>query len=83
MLLISLVFDQEIYLNDYDSFTIKSPTSFLSYTPKSNVTTDTNLIVTVPANGTGFERTDSITIEYKKNGVLSKTENVIVIQTAL
>jgi hypothetical protein len=79
----TLVFEEQIYLNDYDSFTINSPSGFLSYTSKSNVTTDTNLIVTVPANGTGLERTDLITIEYKKNGVLSKTEYIIVIQTAI
>lgn len=79
----ALVFEQEIYLNDYDSFNIKSPIAFLSYSPSSNNKTDVNLTVTVPANTTGVDRTDVIILEYKKNGVTAKTEYITVIQTGI
>jgi hypothetical protein len=79
----SLVFEQEIYLNDYDSFDIKAPTSFLSYTTTSNNKTDVLLTVTVPANSTGVDRTDVIVLEYKLNGVTTKTEYITVIQTGI
>jgi len=79
----SLVFEQEIYLNDYDSFDIKAPTSFLSYTTTSNNKTDATLTVTVPANSTGVDRTDIIPLEYKLNGVTAKTEYITVIQTGI
>jgi hypothetical protein len=79
----ALVFEQEIYLNDYDSFNIKSPIAFLSYSPTSNNKTDVNLTVTVPANTTGVDRTDVIILEYKKNGVTAKTEYITVIQTGI
>jgi hypothetical protein len=79
----ALVFEEEIYLNDYDYFNIKSPIAFLSYTPTSNNKTDVNLTVTVPANTTGVDRTDSIIIEYKINGATAKTEYITVIQTGI
>jgi len=79
----ALVFEQEIYLNDYDSFNIKSPIAFLSYSPSSNNKTDVNLTVTVPANTTGIDRTDVIILEYKKNGATAKTEYITVIQTGI
>jgi len=76
----ALVFDELIYLNDYDSFNIKAPTSFLSYTHTSNNRTDVNLTVTVPANLTGIDRTDVIILEYKIEGATVKTEYITVIQ---
>ena len=79
----ALIFDQEIYLNDYDSFSIKAPTSFLSYTHTSNNKTDVLLTVTVPANSTGVDRTDVIILEYKLNGATAKTEYITVIQTGI
>ena len=79
----ALVFDQEIYLNDYESFSIKAPTSFLSYTHTSNNKTDVLLTVTVPANSTGVDRTDVIVLEYKLNGATAKTEYITVIQTGI
>ena len=79
----ALVFEQEIYLNDYDSFSIKAPTSFLSYTHTSNNKTDVLLTVTVPANSTGVDRTDVIILEYKLNGATAKTEYITVIQTGI
>ncbi len=78
-----LIFEQEIYLNDYDSFDIKAPTSFLSYTDTSDNKTDVTLLVTVPTNATGLDRTDVIILEYKLNGVTAKTEYITVIQTAI
>jgi hypothetical protein len=79
----ALVFEQEIYLNDYDSFNIKAPTSFLSYTHTSDNKTDVLLTVTVPANSTGVDRTDVIILEYKLNGATAKTEYITVIQTGI
>jgi len=79
----ALVFEQEIYLNDYDSFSIKAPTSFLSYTHTSDNKTDVLLTVTVPANSTGVDRTDVIILEYKLNGATAKTEYITVIQTGI
>lgn len=79
----ALVFNVEIYLNDYDSFDIKAPTSFLSYTHTSNNKTDKLLTVTVPVNSTGLDRNDLITLEYKINGATVNTENIIVTQTGI
>jgi hypothetical protein len=79
----AVTFDLEIYLNDYDSFNIKSPVSFLVYTDSSNNKTDVNLTVTVPANTTGLDRTDAIILEYKKNGATAKTEYITITQTAI
>jgi hypothetical protein len=79
----TLVFDVEIYLNDYDFFNIKASTDFLSYTHTSNNKTDALLTVTVPANATGLDRTGVIILEYKINGATVKTEYIFVIQTAI
>jgi hypothetical protein len=79
----ALVFDVEIFLNDYDSFDIKAPSSFLSYTDTSDNKTDASLTVTIPVNSTGLDRTDLIPLEYKINGATVKTEYIFVIQTAI
>jgi hypothetical protein len=78
-----LIIDIEIYLNDYDSFDIKAPASFLSYTDTTDNKTDATLTVTVPTNASGLDRTDLIPIEYKLNGTTSITEYIIVTQTAI
>lgn len=78
-----LIIDIEIYLNDYDSFDIKAPTSFLSYTDTSDNKTDATLTVTIPVNSTGLDRTDLIPLEYKINGATVNTEYIIVTQTAI
>ena len=79
----ALTIDIEIYLNDYDSFNIKAPASFLSYTNTSNNKTDKLLTVTIPLNTTGLDRTDLITLDYKLNGATALTENIIVTQTGI
>jgi hypothetical protein len=79
----ALVFDVEIFLNDYDSFDIKAPSSFLSYTDTSDNKTDASLTVTIPVNSTGLDRTDLIPLEYKINGATVKIEYIFVIQTAI
>jgi hypothetical protein len=79
----ALVFDVEIFLNDYDSFDIKGPSSFLSYTDTSDNKTDASLTVTIPVNSTGLDRTDLIPLEYKINGATVKIEYIFVIQTAI
>ena len=79
----ALVFDLELYLNDYDFFNIKGSGDFLSYTHTSNNKTDKLLTVTVPANATGLDRTGVITLEYKINGATVKTEYIFVIQTGI
>jgi hypothetical protein len=79
----ALIFDLEIYLNDYESFGIKASTDFLSYTHTSNNKTDVLLTVTVPANATAVDRTGVIILEYKKNGATTNTEYITVTQTAI
>jgi hypothetical protein len=79
----ALIFDVEIYLNDYDYFNIKASTDFLSYTNTSNNKTDAVLKVTVPANATGLDRLGVIILEYKLNGVTANTEYIIVTQTGI
>jgi hypothetical protein len=79
----ALVFDVEIFLNDYDSFDIKAPSSFLSYTDTSDNKTDASLTVTIPVNSTGLDRTDLIPLEYKINGATVNIEYIIVTQTAI
>jgi hypothetical protein len=79
----ALTFDVEIFLNDYDSFDIKGPSSFLSYTDTSDNKTDASLTVTIPVNSTGLDRTDLIPLEYKINGATVKIEYIFVIQTAI
>jgi hypothetical protein len=79
----TLTFDVEIFLNDYDSFDIKAPGSFLSYTDTSDNKTDASLTVTVPVNSSGLDRIDLIPLEYKLNGVTAITEYIIVTQTAI
>lgn len=78
----ALTFDLEIYLNDYDSFNVKSSVDFLVYTDSSNNKNDITLTVTVPANATGLDRYGIITIQYKIAGATVKLEDIIIKQTA-
>jgi hypothetical protein len=79
----ALVFDVEIYLNDYDSFNVKASTGYLIYSDPSNNISDINLTVTVPENTTGLDRTELITIQYKIAGATAKLEDIIVTQTGI
>jgi len=79
----ALTFDLEIYLNDYDSFNVKSSVDFLVYTDSSNNKNDITLTVTVPANATGLDRYGIITIQYKIAGATVKLEDIIIKQTAI
>jgi hypothetical protein len=79
----ALTFDLVIYLNDYDSFNVKSSVDFLVYTDSSNNKNDITLTVTVPANTTGLDRTGIITLQYKIAGATVKLEDIIIIQTAI
>jgi hypothetical protein len=76
------VVDEVIYLNDYDSFSLKGAENFLIYTPTLDNVTDVSLTVTIPANS-GADRTDRIGIEYYIGGVLQKTEYINFLQTAI
>jgi hypothetical protein len=78
-----LTFDLVIYLNDYDSFNVKSSVDFLVYTDSSNNKNDITLTVTVPENTTGLDRTGIITLQYKIDGATVKLEDIIIIQTAI
>lgn len=77
------VVDIIIYVNDYDSFEIKSPTGFLSYTTSSNNTKDTILSVTIPSNATLLDRIDGIILEYKNEGVTVNIEYLIIEQKGI
>ena len=76
------VVDEVIYLNDYDSFSLKGAENFLIYTPTLDNVNDITLTVTIPANS-GADRTDRIGIEYYIAGVLQKTEYINFLQTAI
>ena len=78
-----LIFDLEIYLNDYDTFDVKGSSGFLVYSDPSNNISDITLTVTVPENTTGLDRTELITIQYKIAGATAKLENIIVTQTGI
>lgn len=79
----ALTFEVVIYLNDYETFNVKAPVGFLTYTTSNNNKTDIVLSVTVPANATGLDRYDSILIDYRIGGVTQIIENVYVTQTAI
>jgi hypothetical protein len=79
----ALTFDLVIYLNDYDSFNVKSSVDFLVYTDSSNNKNDITLTVTVPANTTGLDRTGIITLQYKIAGATVKLEDIIITQTGI
>lgn len=76
------VIEQTIYLNDYDSFSLKGALNYLIYIPTLDNKNDIQLTVTIPANS-GADRTDSIGIEYYIGGVLQVTEQIAFLQTAL
>ncbi|CAB5223954.1 hypothetical protein UFOVP388_38 [uncultured Caudovirales phage] len=71
-----------IYLNDYDKFDIQPPVDFLDYTPETDLDQDFNLEVFIDKNF-GAERTDSIVIDYYKNGTIELTETIFVIQAEI
>jgi hypothetical protein len=78
-----LIFDLELYLNDYDSYDVKGSIDFLSYTASTNNKADLNLTITVPENTTGLDRSTFIILEYKLNGAIAKEEYIIVTQTGI
>jgi hypothetical protein len=79
----ALTFEVVIYLNDYETFNVKSPAGFLTYTDSNNNKTDIVLSVTVPANASGVDRYDAVILEYRIGGVTQKLEYINVIQTAI
>ena len=76
------VVEEIIYLNDYDSFSLKGPENFMSYTPTSDNKNDIQLTITIPSNS-GADRTDRVGIEYYIGGTLQKTEYINFLQTAI
>jgi hypothetical protein len=78
-----LIFDLELYLNDYDAFGVKASIDFLVYTSGGFNYNDTTLQVTVPENTTGLDRSTFITLEYYLNGLKDKEEYIIVTQTGI
>lgn len=79
----ALTFEVVIYRNDYDTFNVKVPTSFLSYASSNNNQNDIVLTVTVPANASGIDRYDSVILDYRIGGVTQKLEYLNVTQTAI
>ena len=77
------VIEEVIYLNDYDSFSLKGAENFLVYTATLDNKTDLALSVTIPENLSGVNRTDRIGIEYYTGGVLQTTEYINILQTAI
>ena len=79
----ALTFEVVIYLNDYETFDVKVPAGFLTYTTSNNNKTDITLSVTIPANATGVDRYDSVILDYRIGGVTQKLEYIYVTQTAI
>jgi hypothetical protein len=78
-----LIIDVELYLNDYESFSVKGSIDFLIHGDPSNNISDITLEVTIPENTTGLDRSSFILIEYKLNGIKVHQEILIVSQTAI
>jgi len=79
----SQVVNEIIYLNDYDYFSVLGAESFLVYDTIEGSTTDEQVIVTIPQNTSGSDRTDRVGIEYYTNGILQTTEYINFLQTAI
>ena len=77
------VLEEVIYLNDYDSFSLKGAENFLVYTPTLDNLNDISLTVTIPANASGLDRVDRIGIEYYIGGILQTTQYISFTQTAI
>lgn len=77
------VLEEVIYLNDYDSFSLKGAENFLVYTPTLDNVNDISLTVTIPANASGLDRVDRIGIEYYIGGILQTTQYISFTQTAI
>ncbi len=77
------VIEEVIYLNDYDSFSLKNAENYLVYTATLDNKTDLALSVTIPENLSGVDRTDRIGIEYYTDGVLQTTQYINIVQTAI
>ena len=72
------VIEYIIYLSDYDSFDVKAPSGFPTYSVSSGNANDILLNVTIPANTSGSDRADKINLEYFKNGVSTIVELPVV-----
>ena len=77
-----LIFDLELYLNDYDYFEVKAKTAFITCTLSGNIKNDINLPVTITENTTGVDRYGTIQLVYYR-GATQKNEFIIVTQTAI
>lgn len=77
------VLEEVIYLNDYDSFSLKGAENFLVYTPTLDNLNDISLTVNIPANASGLDRVDRIGIEYYIGGILQTTQYISFTQTAI
>jgi hypothetical protein len=60
-----------VYRNSYDTFDTVASGGFLSYSLTADNYTDIILNVTIPANTSGIDRSDSIALKYYKDGVLT------------
>jgi hypothetical protein len=58
-----------IYRNNYDTFNVVASGGFLTYPLSSDNDTDIIFEVTIPANTSGVERSDSLALQYYLNGV--------------
>jgi hypothetical protein len=63
-----------IYINNYNTFDVKSSTGFLTYTTSTDNDADILLDVTIPANATAADRVDAILLEYFIEGVKTNIE---------
>jgi hypothetical protein len=77
-----LIFDLEIYLNDYDYLEVKGKTSFITCTLSGNNKNDIILPVTITQNTTGVDRGGIIELVYYR-GTTQISEFITIFQTAI
>ena len=67
-----------IYRNNYDTFNVVASGGFLTYPLSSDNDTDIIIEVTIPANATAVERSDSLALQYYLNGVETEIKIPVV-----
>jgi len=67
-----------IYRNNYDTFNVVASGGFLTYPLSSDNDVDIIIEVTIPANTSGIERSDSLALQYYLNGVETEIKIPVV-----
>lgn len=63
------VIEYMLYISDYDTFDVKAPSGYSTYSTSTGNAEDILLTVSIPANGSGLDRSDVVNLEYFKDGI--------------